>query len=253
MSSTRSKNQISDEKVSMDKIIEYIDKKFENLKKDIFIKIESQTTETTKSIEFISAQYDELLKKMDVANKLNQVIQTDFENIKKDLSEKNNIIKKLEIRLADIETISKGNNLEIAGIPQQNREQPAEIIRQVAAAAGITIKHTDITNVIRVPDRRNGAPPKLLVTFSEKRQRDSLLEKKKDINYEEIKNLTTSQIYIGEELSPYHKEILWKAKQIAKEKNYQFVWFKHGKVMLRKEQQAKIKYIRHIDDLVRII
>lgn len=237
----------------MDKIIDYIDKKFETLKSEIFTKIESQTTETTKSIDFISAQYDEILKKIDVTNNLNKVIQTDFENIKKDMNEKNNTIKKLEIRLAEIETFSKCNNLEIAGIPQKIREQPIEIVRKVAAAAGITIQHTDITEVIRVPDRRNGAPPKLLVTFSEKRKRDSLLEKKKEINYNEIKDLTTSPIYIGEELSPFHKEILWKTKQVAREKNYQYVWYKQGKIMIRKKQDDKIIYIKHLDDMAKII
>jgi len=99
--------------------------------------------------------------------------------LKKNSKRKNIIIKKLEIRMSEFEAISKSNNLEIAGIPQQQGEQPIEIVRKVAAAAGIKLKHSDITDVIRVPDRRNGAPPKLLVTFSEKPQRDALLENKK--------------------------------------------------------------------------
>jgi len=79
------------------------------------------------------------------------------------------------------------------------------------------------------------------------------LKIKKQINYEEIKALTLSPIFIGEELSQYHKEILWKAKQIAKDKNYQYVWYKQGKVMLRKQQHDKIIYIKHLDDMVKII
>lgn len=251
---TRSKTPIiSEDKINMDKIMEYIDKKFETLKKDIFTKIDLQTSETSKSIDFISAQYDEIIKKIEVSNNINRVLQTDFEKIKKDQTGINIIIKKLEIRLSDMETLTKSNSLEIAGIPQQNREQPLEIVKKVAAAAGIHLLHTDITDVTRVSDRRNGAPPKLLVVFSDKRKRDSLLDKKKEINYNEIKDLATSPIFIGEELSPYHKEILWKAKQLAKEKNYQYVWYKQGKIMIRKKQDDKIIYIKHLDDMVKII
>lgn len=159
----------------------------------------------------------------------------------------------MEIRVSELEYKSRSNVLEIAGIPQKNGEQPIEIVRRVAAAAGVKVQHSDVGEVTRITDRRNQAPPKLLVKFLDTRIRDVLLEKRKDINYNSIQDLATDSIFIGEDISPYHKEILWKAKQIAKEKKYQYVWIKKGQIMLRRAQNEKIVYIKHLDDLNKII
>lgn len=242
-----------EEKQNMEKIFEYIDKKFDSLKKDIIKKIESQSMESIKSIEYISAQYDEIIKKLDLSNNQNKIIQNELENMKKAEKEKNATIKKLELRLDEIEYDSRLDSLEIAGIPQKNGEQLVEIVKKVATAAGITVIHADIANATRITDRRFNAPPKILVKFTDIKQKDIILSKKRELDLDLLKDLTNENVYIGEVISPYRKELLWKTKQLAKEKNYEYVWIKNGKIMVRKCQDQKIIYINHLDDLVKLI
>lgn len=56
-------NTSENEDKTMEKIIQYIDKKIDNMKRDIIANIEKQSEETKKSIEFISNQYDDIIKK----------------------------------------------------------------------------------------------------------------------------------------------------------------------------------------------
>lgn len=257
MSNTQTRSNKSnldkEDKQTMDKIFDYIDKKFDSLKKDIIQKIECQNTESIKSIEYISAQYDEIIKKLDINNNQNKSIQNELENIKKEQVGKNATIKKMELRLDEIEYTSNLNYLEIAGIPQKNGEQLEEIIKKVASAAGVQIKHADISKVTRTTDRRLNAPPKILVKFTEIKQKEILLSKKREMDLNLLKDLTNEKVYIGEVISPYKKELLWKAKQLAKEKNYEFVWIKNGKIMVRKGHDQKILYVNHLDDLDKLI
>lgn len=255
MANTRGKGIITEteEKFNIDKIIQIIEKKFESMKKEIISKIEKQTQETQKSIDFMSSQYDDLIKKLEITILQNKKIENEFENIKKEHQEKNIIIKQLEIKISDLEYKSRSNFLEIAGIPQKNGEQQMEVVKRVAAAAGMEIQHNDIIDIKRTHDRRNNAPPKLLVEFAEKTTRDNLLSKRKNINYAAIKDISTEPIYIAEELSPYQRELLWKTKKSAKENNYSYVWFKDGKIMTRRMPNEKIIYIKHIDDIKNIV
>lgn len=255
MANTRGKGSVveTEDKFNIDKIIQIIEKKFESMKKEIISKIDKQSQETQKSIDFMSSQYDDIIKKLETTILQNKKIENELENMKKEQQEKHIIIKQLEIKISDLEYKSRSNFLEIAGIPQKNGEQQIEIVKKVAAAAGMDIQHKEIIEVKRTPDRRNNAPPKLLVEFAEKTTRDNLISKRKNINYEDIKDITTETIYIAEELSPYQRELLWKTKKAAKERNYSYVWCKDGKIMTRKMPNEKIIYIKHIDDIKNIV
>lgn len=255
MANTRGKGAIieNEDKFNMEKILQIIEKKIDSMKKEIISKIDKQTLDNQKSIEFMSTQYDELIKKLEITILQNKKIENEFIMIKKEQQEKNTIIKQLEIKIADMEYKTRSNYMEIAGIPQKNGEQQIEVVKRVAEAAGVELKYAEIIDVKRIPDRRINAPPKILVQFTDKIVRDKIIQNKKNIDYAKIKDISTETIYIAEEISFYHKELLWRTKQTAKEKNYAYVWFKDGKIMVRRMPNEKLIYIRHVDDLKKIV
>lgn len=226
-----------------------MENKFETMKKEMFQKIDNENKDARTSREFISSQYDDLNTKMNtIANLVSEV-----ENLRKELNEKNLIIKNFEIRLASLEQTSKEDALEVAGIPPCEGEQPSETVKKLAAAVGVELLPHDILEAKRIPDRRPGAPPKICIRFTDIRKRNLLLINRKKIHHDILKYFNCEKIFISAILNPYFKELLWKTKQICKEKKFSYVWYKDEKILVKKSATDKIIYIKHSDDLCKII
>lgn len=219
-------------------LFDYIDNKFANLQKEMFKKIELEMAETKKATDFIAQKYDEILDKLkDLAG-----INIEVEKMKKDLLRMNHI----DIRLAELEQINLSNQIEISGVDENTNENPIETAKNIASKLGIEISNEDFSDVYRVPDRRQGFPRKIIIKFhnSSIPIRHNLLAAKN-----KTKKLSSS-LYIGEVLSAYNKDLLWKTKKRAQELNYQYTWFKNGKVFTRKSTESKVINIKHERDLL---
>lgn len=219
-------------------IFDYIDSKFSDLKKEMFKKIELETAETKKATDFISEKYDEIL------SKLNELagIKIEVEKMKKDMSRMNDI----DIRLAELEQNTLSNQIEISGVSENVNENPIETAKDIANKLGIEILNEDIADIHRIPDRRQGFPRKIIIKFNNSgvTTRHNLLAAKN-----QTKKISPS-LYIGEVLSSYNKDLLWKTKKRAQELNHQYTWFKKGKVFTRKSTESKIINIKHERDLL---
>ncbi|KAF9795652.1 hypothetical protein SFRURICE_017725 [Spodoptera frugiperda] len=64
---------------------------------------------------------------------------------------------------------------------------------------------------------------------------------------------TSQRVYINDHLSVEYKKLLSRVKILAKEKCYEFVWVKHGKIHVLKNANSKVIIIRKETDLNKIV
>jgi PHD-finger len=177
-----------------------------------------------------------------------KIFKEELINEVKSLKEK---IKVLEEKVDDyadqivrLEQYGRNKNIEIDNVEKFDNEVLEEVVTKLASAIKIDITEKDIDVVHRLPSRKNSeAPPKIIVQFTSRRKRDEFIAARSQtapVTSESIvggKN--KARIYINENLTRYYKDLLWRAKQRAKEAGYQHIWFKYSKVLVRKSDTSQ--------------
>ncbi|XP_046666521.1 uncharacterized protein LOC124358271 [Homalodisca vitripennis] len=156
-------------------------------------------------------------------------------------------------RVRSLEQYSRKNNLEINGIPETPKENVSGLVRDVGVALGVEIQETDISTAHRVPSFNKDRVPPLIVQFSRRTVRDTLLNKfkdKKTMTAEQINAAFPAQkIYVSEHLTPENKMFLSKLKNKCKESGYKFAWCKDGKFFVRKCEGERFIRIENDEEL----
>ncbi|KAG8284910.1 hypothetical protein J6590_092326 [Homalodisca vitripennis] len=99
-----------------------------------------------------------------------------------------------------------------------------------------------------------GKPPGIVVKMVRRLDAEALLQKrrvKRNLNTHDI-GLTSAPaevVYLNECLSPARRRLLHAARQVKKEKGYTYLWIRGGKILLRKDQGAKVKVVLSTADL----
>ena len=54
-----------------------------------------------------------------------------------------------------------------------------------------------------------------------------------------LQNQNGKRVYVNENMTPHYRQLFWRAKNYAKENNIKYVWFKNGKVLMRRSDEEK--------------
>lgn len=200
--------------------------------------------ELTDSVNFLSSKCDRLEESLIAKN---QVI----EDLKLENSELRGDIATLSSRLEDIEQRSRDCNLEIQCVPEHKGENLRTIVNQIASITGCTLSDQELSNYHRVAkvNPKSERPRSIIVKFTSVLVRDRVLAAVKSYNRShQSDKLSTSHlglagdskaIYVCEHLSPANKKLHAAARGVAKEKGYEFVWVRSGKIFMRKNELSK--------------
>lgn len=220
------------------------EKDFENLFRNFKVDLE-------KSQEFLSERYDILLKKLEETNNVVTVLNMKIEDLVGKLQEKDIIIEDLSNKVHNLEQYSRKNMIEINGVKKVEGEHLESIVVNIAKKMSIEIEEADIEVVHRLPPSR-GKEPNIIVEFASRKKRNLFINNKnkivilnKDIGVGEV----TDRVYVNESLSPYYKDLLWKTKTAARDKHYKFVWFRFGKLLVKKSESDAVIKINNVKDL----
>lgn len=201
------------------------------------------------AVKAMSDKYDDVLKRMETQSADICDLKKHVEKLEAKVDEQE--IKKLRQEMNNLEQYSRQQNMEIFGLPQHTDEKLLERINVLADELELArLSETDVEAVHRLPLRGEGdtsdriAP--VLVRFSSRVIRDKWLSKKSELKKR------NSKIYLNENLTAQNKALLWKMKARAKEKEYEFAWFKNGKLFVRRTPRSHIIRIACIDDLEKI-
>lgn len=169
-------------------------------------------------------------------------LQTDLAMVKRDL--------------ATYEQRSRLNNVEIKGVPTRKDENLFSIIESIGRKVNYSCPKSQVNYVSRVPIF-NSSEKLIIVSFLNRYVKEDFIAAAravKDLSTSHIGFQGTSQrVYVNDHLSVEYKKLLSKVKIIAKEKHYEFVWVKHGKIHILKNANSKVIIIRKESDLNKII
>lgn len=216
--------------------------------------VEVVKTEFVTTTNLISAEQSNL--KLEIAEKDNRI-----KKLESELSKNHAVICKLHNRVTTLEKVSRELNVEIHEVPEGKNEDLPLLFKKLCECLQVTISDGDIKACRRVAKMNTASkrPRNILVSLSSQRQRDILLSAVTRFNKAQSSNklcLThlgfkdaTSRVYLSEHLSPETKELHSLARKFCKENNYKFVWVRFGQVSIRKDEKSPAILIKNIEIL----
>ena len=138
----------------------------------------------------------------------------------KKLTEKNKNLEKQTIQLQveletrsdvleDLQQYSRRNCLLVSGVPERGRsEKTDELIKSVAAKAGVEVQDQDIDRSHRLGAPKPGRPRPIIVKFTRYNKRSELIKSRR--------KLKGTSIGIQEQLTPFNQYLLGKAQELVK-------------------------------------
>lgn len=183
-------------------------------------------------------------------SKLNECIKT-TEVLKAENAIIKDEIKTLQAKLNDVEQSALCNNIEIHGVPEKAGENLNEVFRAIGTHVNYPLQETMIDTLYRVPTRDPKLPKNIIVKFASRKLRDSFLAavKTKRLSVPrgsrgiKIDNVSDG-LYVNEHLTTANKILYRSVRDVAREKQYKYVWIRGGKIFARKDDRARVLHVR---------
>lgn len=187
-----------------------------------------------------------------IENYIKEIEQLKCENV----SLKSKVVD-LETRIDELENYSRRNCLEIQGVPEEENENVAEIIKSVGKALNVTIKDEMIDACHRIGRRNDRERPRgIIVKFVRRMDKEQLMyrrkEKKRDFSTRHLNLPTDLPIYLNDSLSPTKRKLLGQARLIKREKAYKYLWLRNGHILLRKQEGSEVVEVKTQADLSKL-
>ena len=211
--------------------------------------------ELTKSLDFLSSKYDDLLAKSNVLETSNKSLQQENQLLRSQVSNQEHITTQISSNLNDLDQYIRRDTLEIKGIPVTRDENTDVLVSSVGVLADVNIQPEDITISHRLKAPKDAKfPPSIIVKFVQRSLRDKLYYAKKHLKDKSTSDLhmwhtTNNKIYISENLTPKNNLLFKKSLEVKKSKNYRFIWSRHGKIFVWKNTNSSAILISKPEDL----
>lgn len=224
--------------------------KFNSLKKDV--------DELTKSVQFLSDTHDEQVG-------LNDDVKKSLSNLNSENQNLRSQIFVLEGKMDQLEQQARDCNVELQCVPENKNENILTIVQQMASIVTCDLSDQNILSYHRVPkvDSKSQRTRSIVVKLASPRIRDDLLASVKRFNKKNPQNkLNTSHlgfagqispVYVVEHLSLKNKKLHAATRLAAKEKKYEFVWIRNGRVFVRKNNESPAQWIKNVDVLKNLV
>lgn len=168
---------------------------------------------------------------------------------------------KMEIHDKDQEMLV--NDVEIAGFPEVRNENTVHAVQTIAMKLGVQLEDRDIVSAERVGPPRaflegQGAPrPRpLAVRLTRRHTRDALLEAARVRRRLSTEGMglpgATRFFYVNERLTRHNRQLFQKAREVAAQMNWKYVWTRGGRVYARQEHEKERHRLRTDRDLAKV-
>ncbi|XP_061714627.1 uncharacterized protein LOC133523132 [Cydia pomonella] len=216
------------------------------------LEIKTSNAKIESSISFLTAQNEELKKKID--------------NLEQDRRADKEYINLLEEKIEDMSREARKKNLEIKNVPKLEKETRGDLINMVTKLSqniGYTIAPTDISDIYRVRSRQSDKPNSpIIVEMVSAIQKTDFLSKCKEHNTVNKTNKLCAKhlghssldtpIYVTEHLTAKAARLRFLARDLARSKSYEFCWTSMGKVFVRKSKTSSIILITNESQIQRL-
>lgn len=260
---TKEMNELKKEmkcmRAEMSKLMIAMQKEMADMRKEL--------SEQQKSVQFMSQCFDDLKaenekmkKRMCALESMNDKLIEKNSKFEKQMVADSNERKEVEENVLELKNEKLQNNLEVVGIPSNEKENCIEAVHKIVSKIDESIKLDDIADAYRIgnPKNMNGEPKKtrpMLVKFKERKVRNYIFHNKRRLraNSQQNEGQQQEKIFINENLCKETKELFRKANQKRKELKYRFIWSNFGKILIRKGENDRVVCIKCAKDLELIV
>lgn len=219
--------------------------------------VKEQLKELKDSVQYMSNQYDDLIKTTDA-------IVDDYRNLKTECHQLRSTVSVMAARMETMEQYLRESNIEVQGIPQNKNEHLVNIIEKIADVVSLKLNDNDILKCTRVAsiNKENKKPRTIVVKLRSTRCRDEFYSAVARFNKSNPNNKLNSSmlgiggigspVYVSEHLSPANKSLHAAARAKAKQLSYKFVWVRNGRIFMRKNETSNFIHVKNNEVLERL-
>lgn len=206
------------------------------------------------SVQFMSEKYEEMKEVVNANNSEMARLRKENQDLKSDMVD-------LTSRVSLLEQHSRECNIEVSCVPEFNNENITTTLLQLGSSVSFRLEEKDILMSKRVAkiDPKTSRPRSIIAKLGTTALRDGLLAAVAKFNKDNSKDKLSSShlgiagektaIFVSEHLSPTAKNLHAAARKASKDKGYQFVWVRNGRVLVRKDKDAQALQIRVLSDI----
>lgn len=235
---------------------ENIMKMFQDLKTDIFKRMDSDLGGFQQSLNYMSKSFDEFNKVLAEVREENKQQHKLINELKEENKLLQSKIAYLSEEVNDLQQYTRSTNVEISGIPETSNEDINTLVGSVATALGLTPQPGDVLIAHRVPTKSTTRPKPIIVQLRSKVVRGNWItafKSRRNATCHDINpNLPKEKFYVNEHLTASNKALLFEAKRFAREHNYAYTWVSNGKVFVREKNGLPATRISSPDDIQRL-
>ncbi|CAG9789930.1 unnamed protein product [Diatraea saccharalis] len=216
--------------------------------------IRKQNDGIIKSMEFMSAKYDEIdqkLSKMEFERKTHLAY-----------------IQTLEARVENSERLQKQASIEIRNIPIQTNETKEDLInvvQKIGEAVNVNVERNQIRDVFRLHTNKvyNQNSRTIIVDLTTVILKDKILTSVKNYNRKNKDNMINTghikidgkpqPIFVVECLTQAARRIYFLAREFSRKNEYNYCWIAHGKVFIRRKEGSPARRINSEADLEKLL
>lgn len=151
---------------------------------------------------------------------------------------------------------ARTNNIEVKGIPLKQKENLYEIIFKISTVIEHPINKDDINYIARIPSHYGKKEKSIVVSFHSRYKKEDFVaasRKSKNLTLSKLGFSGSNNVFVNDHLTAFNKALLNKTKLAAKEANFEYVWVKHCKILVRKNSTSQILSVKTEKDLLKII
>lgn len=206
------------------------------------------------SMDFINAEFEDIKSTLKTSSVLTKQLEKENVTLRAKLAD-------LDSRIGQMEQHSRSNNLEIQCVPEFRNENLVSTIMQLSKVVESNTSESDIQHCTRIAKLKANSdrPRSIVVQFARPAVRDGLLAAVAKYNKAHKTDKLNSgdlgiagekkPIYVVEHLSATNKSLHAAARVKAKELKYKFVWVKHGKIYVRRDEDSEHTHIKDIESV----
>ncbi|XP_037297713.1 uncharacterized protein LOC119190286 [Manduca sexta] len=151
------------------------------------------------------------------------------------------------------------NNIEIKGIRQDKNEDLFKILSTIGNKIQYPVQNAHVNFITRVPTREKDNIKPIIVCFTNRYVKENFIAAARMAS--KLNPLTSghlgltghNRIFINDHLTTLNKLLLSKAKKIASEKDFQYIWVKYAKIHVRKNDTSPIFVVKSEKDLTKLL
>ncbi|XP_039764264.1 uncharacterized protein LOC120636767 [Pararge aegeria] len=216
-----------------------------------------QIPDLIKTVEFMSNKFDQMQSEI-------QLLKSEVITLRADNTKLQDNVRNLDSKMLEIEQRARESNLDLQCIPEFPKENLTNTAIQLGKTISYPIMENDIISCTRIAkvNASSSRPRSVILKLSSPRKRDEFLSACLKFNKSNpLDKLNSSHlgiaadktpIYVSEHLSPANRSLHAMARSYKKEKGYKYLWVRHGRVMMRKNDSSPAIWIKNSDFLMQI-